>query len=94
MLCRMITDVPGVRVGHWTDPVARTGIFSAPAFQFLVIAFEVFLGFWLLSGLKPIGAWLTVLVAFTGFAAVSFYLIERPGRGREGRPACPPTAWA
>ena len=21
----MITDVPGVRVGHWTDPVARTG---------------------------------------------------------------------
>src|SRR5438477_965707 len=25
MLCRMITDVPGVRVGHWTDPVARTG---------------------------------------------------------------------
>src|SRR5438477_2616239 len=25
MLCRMITEVPGVRVGHWTDPVARTG---------------------------------------------------------------------
>ncbi|MDQ1416819.1 MAG: hypothetical protein QOF81_2432, partial [Acidimicrobiaceae bacterium] len=21
----MITEVPGVRVGHWTDPVARTG---------------------------------------------------------------------
>ena len=21
----MLTDVPGVRVGHWTDPVARTG---------------------------------------------------------------------
>ncbi|OWY62487.1 peptidase S58 DmpA, partial [cyanobacterium TDX16] len=21
----MITDVPGIRVGHWTDPIARTG---------------------------------------------------------------------
>src|SRR4051812_25026683 len=21
----MITDVPGIRVGHWTDPVAKTG---------------------------------------------------------------------
>jgi len=30
----MITAVPGIRVGHWTDPVARTGctvvLFPAP----------------------------------------------------------------
>jgi len=68
--------------GRGVDPVASSGIFSAPAFQFLIVAFEIFLGVWLLSGLHRLGAWLTVLVAFTGFAFVSFY------QGWIGRASC------
>src|SRR5437879_907065 len=59
--------------GLGIEPVSRMGIFSAPAFQFLVIVFEISLGAWLLSGKLPSGAWLTVLTAFVGFAAVSLY---------------------
>lgn len=59
--------------GFGVDPVARTGVFSAPAFQFFVIAFEISLGGWLVSGKLPSGAWLTALTTFLIFAAVSFY---------------------
>lgn len=59
--------------GMGVDPVASSGAFSAPAFQFLVVGFEILLGAWLLSGIYPLGAWLTVLLAFVGFAGVSFY---------------------
>ncbi|MBI3822072.1 MAG: hypothetical protein HY289_05250 [Planctomycetes bacterium] len=59
--------------GFGVDPVARSGIFSAPAFQFLIIAFELTLGVWLLSAWQQIGSWLAVLVTFSLFAAVSFY---------------------
>ncbi len=68
--------------GLGVDPVSRMGIFSAPAFQFLVVAFEVSLGFWLLSGKLPSGAWLTVLMAFAGFAVVSLY------QGSIGQASC------
>jgi hypothetical protein len=44
--------------GFGVDPVARLGVFSTPAFQFLVIAFEVLLGIWLLSGKQSAGAWI------------------------------------
>lgn len=59
--------------GMGADPVARSGVFSAPVFQFLVLAFEILLGFWLLSGTQPIGSWLVVLATFCGFAGVTFY---------------------
>ena len=59
--------------GFGVDPVARTGIFSAPAFQFLVILFEVGLGAWLLSGKQHLCAWLAVLVTFVAFAGISSY---------------------
>jgi hypothetical protein len=59
--------------GFGVDPVARTGIFSAPAFQFFVILFEIGLGIWLLSGQQPLGSWLAVLLTFSAFAAISFY---------------------
>jgi hypothetical protein len=53
--------------------VARTGVFSGPAFQFGAIAFELALGCWLLSGKLPAGAWLVTLLTFGGFAMVTFY---------------------
>ncbi len=59
--------------GLGVDPVARTGVFSAPAFQFLVIAFELILGVWLLSGSQPIGSWMVTLLTFIGFAGVTFH---------------------
>jgi hypothetical protein len=59
--------------GFGVDPVARLGIFSAPAFQFLVIVFEITLGVWLLSGKQSAGAWIAVIGTFGVFAAVSFY---------------------
>ena len=55
------------------EPVASMGAFSAPAFKFLIVLFEVLLGVWLLTGKYQLAAWLTVLVAFVGFTAVSFY---------------------
>ncbi len=52
----------GLKVyGLGIDPVGRAGVFSAPALQFLLMAFEVFLGLWLLWGRQPLGAWLTGL---------------------------------
>ena len=65
----MLTAAGLKAYGFGVDPVARTGIFSAPAFQFLVILFEVGLGVWLLSGKQQLGAWLAVLVTFAAFAA-------------------------
>lgn len=59
--------------GLGVDPVARTGMLSAPAFQFFLVLFELVLGAWLISGRQPAGAWLTVLIAFVAFACVSFY---------------------
>ncbi len=56
------------------DPVRRLGIFAAPEFQVAVVEFEVFLGLWLLSGIRPLGSWFLALSAFVAFAGVSFYL--------------------
>ncbi len=70
----MLLTAAGLKAyGFGVDPVARTGIFSAPAFQFFVILFEIGLGIWLLSGQQPLGSWLAVLLTFTAFAAISFY---------------------
>jgi len=43
------------------------------SFQLAVIEFEVFLGVWLLSGKRLLGAWLLALATFSSFAVVSFY---------------------
>ena len=59
--------------GFGVDPVAPLGVFSAPAFRFLVILFEVALGAWLLSARQQVGAWLVVLTTFGVFAVVSCY---------------------
>jgi hypothetical protein len=59
--------------GLGVDAVGRLGILSAAEFQLAVIEYEVFLGVWLLSGRRPLGAWLLALVTFSGFAVVSFY---------------------
>jgi len=59
--------------GFGVDPVARTGVFSAAAFQFVVIAFEIILGVWLISGKQQAGSWLVALMTFIAFAGISFY---------------------
>jgi uncharacterized membrane protein YphA (DoxX/SURF4 family) len=59
--------------GFGVDPVARSGVFSASAFQFFVIIFEIGLGIWLLSGQQPLGSWPAVLLTFSAFAAISSY---------------------
>src|ERR1022692_2385622 len=74
LLGLLLLIAAGLKVyGFGVDPVARMGIFSSPAFQFTVIAFEISLGLWLLSGIQPIGSWVAVLITFFGFAGASFY---------------------
>ena len=77
-ICRVLGGLlllaAGLKVhGMGVEPVASTGAFSAPAFKFLVVVFEILLGVWLLSGKYQLAAWLTVLVSFVGFTGVSFY---------------------
>ena len=55
------------------DPAGRGGLFSAPEWQVGVVEIEIFLALWLLSGQRPIGSWLTALLAFGTFAGASFY---------------------
>jgi hypothetical protein len=73
--------------GFGVDPVARSGIFSSPGFQFLVIGFELSLGVWLLSGKQPAGAWVIVLATFIAFSGVTFYqgMIGQASCGCAGR---------
>lgn len=68
--------------GGGYDPVAKTGMFALPAFQFLVIALEAMLGFWLLSGRQQAGAWTAAFAIFLVFTGVSFY------QGMLGRASC------
>lgn len=55
------------------DPVGRSGIFSGPEWQVAALELEVLLGFWLLAGARPAGAWLGSILTFTFFAAISGY---------------------
>src|SRR5881628_1491027 len=71
----LLLAAAGLKIyGLGVTPVGPIGIFSAPAFQVGLIEFEILLGLWLISGLNPVGAWITAILGFTGFAAVSFYL--------------------
>lgn len=58
------------------------GLFSAPAVQFFLIQYELFLAVWLLSGKFALKAWWTALLTFFAFAAVSGY------QGWIGRTSC------
>jgi hypothetical protein len=55
------------------DPAGRSGLFSAPEWQVAVVEIEILLALWLLSGNRPIGSWITALLAFGSFAVASFY---------------------
>jgi hypothetical protein len=73
-LAVVLLAAAGLKVyGFGVDPVAPTGTFSAPAFQFLVIAFEIILAVWLLSGKYAVGSWLVALITFFGFTVISFF---------------------
>src|SRR5947207_6620294 len=51
----------------------RVGWFSTPRVQVAVVAWELVLGFWLLSGSYRAGAWLAAIGTFLIFAGVSGY---------------------
>jgi hypothetical protein len=42
--------------------------------QFATVEWEIVLGLWLLSGRRPLGAWLAAVLTFSAFAVVSGYL--------------------
>ena len=42
--------------------------------QFAAVEWEILLGVWLLSGRRPVGAWVASVLTFTTFAVVSAYL--------------------
>jgi hypothetical protein len=70
----LLLAAAGLKVhGVATAPVSPAGIFSTAVFQVCLIEFELFVGLWLLSGARPIAAWLTTLLAFSAFAGVSLY---------------------
>jgi hypothetical protein len=54
--------------------VPQVGWFSHPWVQLLAAEWELVLGGWLLSGVRPRLSWLAALVTFVGFAGVSGYL--------------------
>jgi len=56
-----------------TEPVANSDIWSYRPFLILTIEFELALGLWLLSGLFKKAAWLTTLLCFAAFSAITLY---------------------
>ncbi len=68
--------------GLAVDPVAGTGFFGSTAFQVAVVEFELLLAAWLFWGVLPVAAWVSTLVVFSGFTAVSGW------QGWIGRASC------
>ena len=56
-----------------TEPVANSDIWSYRPFLILTVEFELALGLWLLSGLVKKAAWLTTLLCFAAFSAITLY---------------------
>lgn len=56
-----------------TEPVANKDIFSNRAFLIFTVEFELALGIWLISGLFKKAAWLSALLCFGLFSAITFY---------------------
>lgn len=59
--------------GLAVEPVGHVGVFAAPEWQFGIVEVEILLGLWLLSGHKPVWAWLFALLMFSAFAAINSY---------------------
>jgi hypothetical protein len=55
-------------------PFAQYGKLLNTSVQFAAVEWEVVLGVWLLSGRRPLGAWLAAVLTFAAFAVVSGYL--------------------
>jgi hypothetical protein len=60
--------------GMDVSPFAQYGRLMNPTVQVAAIEWETVLGLWLLTGRKPLGAWLAALLTFLIFAGVSLYL--------------------
>jgi len=56
-----------------TEPVANKDIFSNRVFLIFTVEFELALGIWLISGLFKKAAWLSALLCFGLFSAITFY---------------------
>jgi hypothetical protein len=54
------------------QPVRSSGILTSGPSQLALIVLEITLGVWLLSGRWPITSWLVAMIAFSGFAIVTF----------------------
>lgn len=55
-----------------TQPVRSSEFLTSAPAQLALIAIEITLGTWLLSGRRPIGSWLFSLIVFSVFAIVTF----------------------
>ena len=60
--------------GLGVSTVPKIGWFSQPWVQLAVVEWEVVLGLWLVSNVRPVGSWLAAVGTFTTFALVSGYL--------------------
>ncbi len=75
ILALLLLAAAGLKLyGLGIEPVASSGLFSAPEFQIAVVQFELFLAAWLLWGKYPLVSWLLALAAFACFAGASLYL--------------------
>lgn len=72
--CLLIAAASLKLYGTNVTPFAQYGRLLNPTIQFAAIEWEIVLGIWLLTGRKPLGAWLAALFTFLLFASVSFYL--------------------
>lgn len=75
LLAVLLFLAAGLKIyGLRVEPIAAGGIFSAVEIQVALVEFEIVLGIWLWSGVRPILSWLVALVTFSGFATVSAHL--------------------
>ena len=70
LLCAAAAKLYGFNVA----PFAQYGKLLNSSVQFAAVEWEVVLGVWLLSGRRPLGAWLAAVLTFAAFAVVSGYL--------------------
>lgn len=71
----LLLAAAGLKLYGWNvSPFAQYGWLLSPAVQTAAVGWELFLGIWLLSGSARRLAWLSTLLTFAAFAAVSGYL--------------------
>ena len=75
LLCGTLLGTAALKLyGLNVTPFAQYGRLLNTSVQFAAVEWEIILGVWLLSGRRPIGAWLAAVLTFTTFAVVSGYL--------------------